>query len=202
MKKFLAVLLALALMIPAFAMGEDIANVVLDYSCDLSNYEGNWVLTGAYTPDGGYVEIADGQATVDLTVMVNEGKLVDEAAYIHADALYLKGTMTAVIDGEEIEYSITNDWSDFPNAIVHGEGDYEQHGAAKVRVRQDDDEIVHFEDLTGLSSEIADEDEEYPSAIGLNAAGQLVLGYSEDHIENDDEAVFEYAFVFTKVVEE
>lgn len=197
-KKFLTVLMTLALLVSGFALAEAPEAVVLDYNCDLANYGGTWNLTQAYTPDGGLVDVADAPAVVELEVMTEPGKLVDEAAYIHADALYLKGTMTCTVGGEEYEYDLSTQWSGFSVAIVHGEGDYEQHGANKLKVKQDDDEPIFLEEMTGLTSEAITEDEEYPSAIGLNAAGQLVIGYSEDHIENDEEATFAYALIFTK----
>ncbi|WP_187374421.1 hypothetical protein, partial [Murimonas intestini] len=53
---------------------------------------------------------------------------------------------------------------------------------------------LFFDVLTGEEMD----DMELMDVIGMNKDGQLILGYSEDHIERDGDAEWEYAYIFTK----
>lgn len=99
------------------------------------------------------VDVADAPATIEMGVMTDPGKLVDEGASIRADAQYLKGTMTDTVDGEEYEYDQSTQWSGFSVSEVHSEDDYEYHGTNKLTVKQDDDDLIFLEEMTGQTSE-------------------------------------------------
>ena len=40
--------------------------------------------------------------------------------------------------------------------------------------------------------------DELLNVIAVNSDGQLLVGYSEDHIENDESAEWEYVYIFSK----
>ncbi|PWJ70171.1 hypothetical protein, partial [Murimonas intestini] len=56
----------------------------LDYEAEPEAYVGKWVLTNAYTADGGILEVEPKACTLEIELSIDENKLVDEAAYIHA----------------------------------------------------------------------------------------------------------------------
>lgn len=59
----------------------------------------------------------------------------------------------------------------FSVSKVHVDGDYEQHGANKPDVKQNDDDLIFLEKMTSLTSKAITEVEQYPSSIDLNAVG-------------------------------
>lgn len=166
----------------------------LDYAADPEAYVGKWVLVNAYTAADGIIDVEADACYMDIEISIDSNKLVDEAAYIHADATNLKGTMSFSHDGIDVEeYSCTGNWSDWTTVDVQGEGNASFSGAIKFKVR-DDDEGLFFNVLSGVEVE----DMELFDVLGINAEGQLILGYSEDHIERDGSAEWEYAYIFNK----
>ena len=166
----------------------------LDYEAEPEAYVGKWVLTNAYTADGGILEVEPKACTLEIELSIDENKLVDEAAYIHADATNLKGTMSFDHDDIDVDdYSCSANWAGWTVVDVVGEGECNFKGANKFKIR-DDDEGLFFDVLTGEEMD----DMELMDVIGMNKDGQLILGYSEDHIERDGDAEWEYAYIFTK----
>ncbi len=196
MKKLLCVLMAAMLVVPACAFAADDYSVDLNYEADPNDFVGEWTLVAAYTADDGIVDVAEDSISVEIELSIDTNKLVDEAAYIHADATNLSGTMTFTNDDIDAdEYSISSGWEDWTTVDVIGEGNAEFWGANKLKIRDDDDGI-YFDVVTGL--EDYDDEIELMNVIGLNDDGQLIIGYSEDHIESDDSAEWEYAYIFEK----
>lgn len=194
MKKILCLLACLALMIPMLAVAQSAEVLALNYEAEPAAYEGEWVLTGAYTADDGMLEVAPEAINLEIKLAIDYGLLVDMEKYIHADATNLQGTLSfnhADIDMDD--YKCSAAWDQFTKVNVVGEGECYSTGAVKFKVR-DDDEGLFFDVITGVEIE----DMELMDVLGINADGQLVLGYSEDHIERDGEAEFEYAYIFTK----
>lgn len=189
MKKMLTLVLCLALMIPFLATAEDATvDLAVNREAVAGDYAGTWVLTGAYLAGEGLLEVAPEAMTLEIEAKVEHNVLVDMAAYVHADVTNLQGVLS--FDHEDIDvddYKCTANWDQF--------GTDHSVGAAKFRIR-DDDEGLFFSVLTG--ADVDDEDMDLMDVIGLNAEGQLILGWSEDHIESDDAAEFEYAYIFTK----
>lgn len=74
---------------------------------------------------------------------------------------------------------------------VIGEGNCEFFGANQFKIR-DDDEGVFFNEIAGVEAE------ELLDVIAVNADGQLLVGYSEGHIVNDENATWEYVYIFSK----
>lgn len=201
MKKILSLVLCLALLVPFFALAEKPAEkkpeeiLALNYEAKPQDYEGTWVLTQAYAKDKGMLPVPEKALTMEVKISMLLNKLVDSEKYLHADATDLQGTLAFTHDKIKLDddYKLSVAYDDFTKFVVVGEGECHSTGAAKVKIR-DDDEGLFFDVLTGVEIE----DMELMNVLGLNADGQLILGYSEDSIIRDPEAVFEYAYVFTK----
>lgn len=199
MKKALALVLALCMMVPFFALAEDF-DLVLNREVTVKDYEGAWVLVGAYLKDAGFLAVPENAATLEFKTQEEAYKLVDMAAYIHNDVLNLQGFLTFTYDkiDQEEPYKVTTSWDNFPDAEVAKDGEmFVEKGAAKTKIR-DDDETLYFSVLTG--ADVDDEDMDLMNVIGINAAGQLILGYSEEHIESSKnaDAEWEYVYIFAK----
>lgn len=192
-KKFIVALMAM-MMVPATVCAADEVSMELNYEAEPADYEGNWVLVKAYTADDGILEVAPEACTLELELSVDANKLVDEAAYIHADAVNLKGTMAFDHDDIDVDdYKCSGNWENWTVVDVVGEGECNFKGANKFKIR-DDDEGVFFDVIAGVEID----DMEMFDVIGLNADGQLIVGYSEDHIEKDADAEWAYAYIFEK----
>ncbi len=191
-KKFVVALMAL-MMIPVSVSAADV-NMELNYEAAPEDYEGTWTLVNAYTADDGILEVAEDACTLEIELSIDANKLVDEAAYIHADATNLKGTMSFNHDDIDVDdYKCSGSWENWTVVDVVGEGECNFSGADKFKIR-DDDEGVFFDVITGVEID----DMELFDVIGLNADGQLIVGYSEDHIEKDADAEWAYAYIFEK----
>ncbi len=204
MKKLLCVLCAVMLVMPSMAFAEEETetedmedtaySVELDYEADPDDFVGEWTLVAAYTADDGVIDVEPDSCFVEMELSIDANKLVDETAYIHADATNLSGTMSFDHDDIDVEdYKISANWEDWTIVNVIGEGEAEYGGANKLKIRDDDDGIF-FDVLTGLDE--YDDEIELMNVIGLNEDGQLIIGYSEDHIESDEDAEWEYAYIF------
>lgn len=190
MKKTLSLVLCLLLMIPCLALAEETdVDLKLNREVVADDYAGTWALSGAYLAEEGLLEVAPEAITLEIEAKTEHNVLVDMAAYIHADVTNLQGTLSFNHEDIDVDdYKCTANWDQF--------GSGNSIGAAKFRIR-DDDEGLFFSVITG--ADVDDEDMELMNIIGLNAEGQLILGWSEDHMENDDAAEFSYAYIFTKV---
>ena len=165
--------------------------VVINYDATPDAFEGKWVLTGAYTAADGMLTVKPNACFLEIEKSIDANKLVDEAAYIHADAVNLSGTMTfdAGISGNS--YKCSSNWEKWTTVNVIGEGNCEFFGANQFKIR-DDDEGVFFNEIAGVEAE------ELLDVIAVNADGQLLVGYSEGHIVNDENATWEYVYIFSK----
>ncbi|MDD4850493.1 MAG: glycoside hydrolase family 3 N-terminal domain-containing protein [Gemmiger sp.] len=168
--------------------------LVVNYDAKPDEFVGKWVLTGAYTADDGMLPVEADACTLDIEESIDANKLVDEPNYIHADAINLSGTMSFNHAGIDVDdYKCSSNWKDWTTVNVIGEGNAEFSGANKFKIR-DDDEGLFFDVLTGTTVE----DMELMDAIAVNADGQLIVGYSDGHINTDQKATWEYAYIFTK----
>ena len=193
MKKRFVVALMAMMMVPATVSAADV-NMELNYEAVPEDYEGTWTLVNAYTADDGVIDVAEDACTLELELSIDANKLVDEAAYIHADAINLKGTMSFSHDDIDVDdYKCSGSWENWTTVDVVGEGECNFSGADKFKIR-DDDEGVFFDVITGVEID----DMELFDVIGLNADGQLIVFYFEDHIEKDADAEWEYAYIFEK----
>lgn len=166
----------------------------LNYGAAPEEYEGTWVLTKAYTAEAGDLEVVPDACTISIQVSVDANKLVDETKYIHADAVNLKGEITFNHANINVDpYSWSGNWDDWSNLNIVKEGEAYFNGALKVKIR-DDDEGMFFDVITGQTIE----DMELFNVIGISADGQLVLGYSDAHIEKEGDDEWTYAYIFDK----
>lgn len=198
MKRILMLLMVSILALSPCALAEEPALediLAYNYEAVVADYEGTWVLIKAYAVDEGLLDVAPDAMTLEIKLQVELNKLVDSDKYIHADATNLQGEIVFNHDDIDVdEYRCSAGYEDFTKFVVVGEGEAYSLGAAKFRIR-DDDEGLFFDVLTGVEID----DMELMNALGVNSLGQLVLGYSEDYIYRDAEAEFEYAYIFDKV---
>lgn len=199
MKKFLLALICLVLMLPVCVFAEDateeIDPLAFNFDAVPMDYAGTWVLTGAYEIDNGFLAVPENACTLTIEAVLLKNKMVDMARYIHADVYELQGTMAFNHPEIAVEpYKCTSNWDIFTNVNVIGEGQCEVSGANKIRIR-DDDQGVFFDVLTG----VVVEDMELMEFIGINAKGELVVGYSDDNAHKRPGAEWLYAYIFTKV---
>lgn len=166
--------------------------LALNYEIEPEAYVGEWVLVSAYTAADDMLEVIPEACFLNIETAIDTNKLVDEAAYIHADATNLSGTMSFNAEGIAVDdYSCSGAWTDWSIVDVQGEGEAYFKGALKFKIR-DDDEGMFFDVLTGVEIE----DMELFNVLGINAEGQLILGYSEDNIVKKGSAEWEYAYIF------
>lgn len=165
--------------------------VVINYDATPDAFEGEWTLTGAYTAADGMLTVKPNACFLEVEKSIDANKLVDEAAYIHADAVNLSATMTFDPSISSNSYKCSSNWEKWTTVNVVGEGNCEFFGANQFKIR-DDDEGVFFNEIAGV------EIDELLNVIAVNNDGQLLVGYSEDHIENDKAATWEYVYIFSK----
>ncbi len=168
--------------------------LAINYEAEPDAFIGNWVLVSAYSVDDGMLEVVPDACYLEIEKSIDENKLVDETAYIHADAVNLKGTMSFDLPDVSVDdYSCSGSWDNWSIVDVQGEGKAYYKGAIKFKIR-DDDEGVFFEVITGIEIE----DMELLNVLGINEEGNLILGYSEDNIVKDGSAEWEYAYIFSQ----
>ena len=164
--------------------------VVIDYDATPDAFVGKWTLTGAYA-NGEMLNVKENACFLEVEKSIDNNKLVDEAAYIHADAVNLSATMSFDSSISGNEYKCSSNWEKWTTVDVKGEGDCDFFGANQFKIR-DDDEGVFFEEIAGVEAE------ELLDVIAVNKDGQLLVGYADGHIENDPSATWEYVYIFSK----
>ena len=199
MKKLIAFLLAAVMLLACSALAEAIDPATVsdfDRESYVTDWEGEWVLVGAYLGEdfadelgldvSGVLEVSEA-ATMTVTAIMDgsatgsdAGVMVDQGNYWHAHVY----DMQAIINvcGEEAEIYLP--WDGWLYE-VRGEGDGDFNaGVGKLSKVSADDKSLHFCELTGVDSEdIADEKVKY---VGVNTAGQMVVCYSDDNLVKKD----------------
>ena len=167
------------------------AALAINYDATPDAFEGKWVLTGAYTAADGMLTVKENACFLEVEKSILANKLVDEAAYIHADAVNMSATMSFDSAISSSTYKCSSPWEKWTTVNVVGEGNCEFFGANDFKIR-DDDEGVFFKEIAGVDVD------ELLDVIAVNSAGQLMVGYSDGHIVNDKDATWEYVYIFTK----
>ena len=118
----------------------------------------------------------------------------------------LSGVLTFGLDSindelsaDDVEsYKGTTSWEAFPQGKVVEEGGwYEQPGPATMRFKDIDDYGLFLDQIAGASADIDTTNKSL--IIGSNTDGQLLLGFSEEHLERPGtEGEFAYVLIFTK----
>lgn len=168
----------------------DASSLTINYDASPDAFEGKWVVTGAYA-NGEMLSVKENACFLEVAKSIDANKLVDEPAYIHADAVNLSATMTFDSSISSNSYKCSSNWEKWTTVNVKGEGDCEFFGANQFKIR-DDDEGVFFEEIAGVAVD------ELLNVIAVNGDGQLLVGYSEGHIENDPNSAWEYVYIFSK----
>lgn len=216
MKKLFALLLAAVLLVPCFALAEDLLSadpeelMTFDRSSHVTDWEGKWVLAAAYVGEDfaeeydvavtGIIPVKENAATLEITTILDAsandkqlGTMVDVASYIHGHTHDLAGVLTFSADITDDEpYTVKSAWDEWPNNVIRGENDGDfNYGPAKTHVKGEEDDC-HWEAITGVEIE----DIEEMKYIGVNTAGQLILCYADDNVaKKDGDVGFAYIFV-------
>lgn len=175
------------------------------HGSNVEDYAGTWTLVQVYA-DGATADAVENAATIELTLTEDPSELVDEAAYIHNRVYNMSGILTFGIDAineelaaEDVDaYKGSTAWSDWPQGAVVTEGNwYEQPGAATMRFQDIDICGLFLDQIAGIDADI--DTTERTLIIGQNNQGQLLLGYSEEHLERPGtEGDWTYCLIFDK----
>ena len=216
MKKFLALIMAAAMLLSCVAFAEEVNPVEIDRTLE-SRLElawvGDWTLSAAYIGEDfidefgvegvepGLLTVTPGAITLSVTAELDHcasdrslGQIVDQGAYLHAHVYCMLATMTFADHADE-EYKLESSWDEW-SYVVRGEmdGDF-NYGPAKTHIKGDDD-LLHWAEITGVEVE----DMEEMKYIFINTNGQLVLCYAEKNLTKEKNNTVGVAYIFDKVV--
>ena len=176
----------------------------LDFGSDVLAMVGEWVLSEVYV-NGEMKTPVENAISLRITEELDPSELVDGPAYIHNQVYNLTGYLTfgvediaSTLAADDIEeFKGSTSWEDFPQGKVVAEGEfYEQPGPATMRFKDIDDYGLFLDQIAGVSDL---DTTEKTLIIGMNGNGQLLLGYSEEHIERPGtQGEWVYCLVFDK----
>ncbi len=225
MKKFVALLMVLVMMMATAAFAEP--TLLADFGTDntlvynreitdaahVTAWQGEWVLVAAYMSEDGieeyeFEDVEPGfYAVPENTVFLTLEALLDASANDPAtgpivDQANYWHAHTWDLAGKlvfpEDEYEVKNTWEEWKNT-VRGEqdGDF-GYGPAKAFFKKGDDDFLYWNAMTGFDFE---EIEEF-KYIGMNADGQIVICAANKNIVTNEKAKIFFAYIFAPVVEE
>jgi len=189
---------------PAAPVG-DTGPTGLDFSSEVTALEGEWKLSQVLA-DGNTTDAVADAMSLKITLELDPSELVDDANYIHNQVYNLTGYLTfgvqEIVDelaAEDVEeYKGSTGWQDFPQGEVVSEGEfYKQPGPATMRFKDMDEYGLYLDQVAGVSADV--DTAQKTLILGMNSSGQLLLGYSEEHLERpgtDGEWV--YCLIFDK----
>ena len=177
----------------------------LYYISEVTDLEGEWklsqVMVGGETKDA-----AEGAMTFKVTLELDPSELVDGPAYIHNQVYNLSGLISfgldsikTQLDAEDVDsYKGTTSWENFPQGKVMDEGTfYHQPGPATMTFKDIDILGLFLDEIAGIGGDV--DTTEKKLIIGMNASGQLLLGYSEEPLQNPGtDGEWEYLLIFDK----
>lgn len=176
----------------------------LDFGSDVVAMEGEWKLSQVYV-DGEMKTPVENAISLRITKELDPSELVDGPAYIHNQVYNLTGYLTFGVEeianelaADDIEeFKGSTSWEDFPQGKVVAEGEfYEQPGPATMRFKDIDDYGLYLDQIAGASDV---DTTEKTLIIGMNGSGQLLLGFSEEHLERPGtEGEWVYCLIFDK----
>jgi len=181
------------------------ANTALNYDSVVTDLEGDWTLSKVVVEGKAYNAVADA-ANFKVTKELDDYELVDTPNYIHNQVYNFSGKLyiteksaKEALEEDDVEfYKGTNTWEDFPQGKISPEGEfYKQPGPTTMNFKDIDDYGLFLKEIAGVESEVDTTNKKL--ILGLNADGQLLLGYSEEHIERPGtEGEWEYVLVFDR----
>ena len=180
----------------------------------VTSWRGEWELAAAYVSEEGieefeFEDVEPGYYAVTPGVILSltpvydkgashpNGVMSDMAAYLHAHAYGMTGTLTMP---EEIDdqYTLEAEF-DAWNYTSRGELDADMNfGPIKVTFKKGDDDFLYWNDLTGFNWEDIDEFK----YIGMNEDGQILVCTASKNISTNAKAKIYYALIFNPVVAE
>lgn len=179
--------------------------VDLDFASDVVALEGTWALSQVFTEGESKDAVADAMS-LKITKELDPSELVADAAYIHNQVYNFTGYLTFglqeikdTLAAEDVdEYKGSTGWQDFPQGKVVAEGEFfEQPGPATMRFKDIDDYGLYLDQIAGISADLDTTNKTL--ILGLNASGQLLLGYSEEHLERPGtEGEWAYCLIFDR----
>ena len=180
-------------------------DATLDYNSDVNTWGGEWTLSAVVVNGNAYTANA-GALEFEIKMTEDPSELVDGPAYIHNRVWNLTGYLTFGVDSindelgaDDIEnYKGSTSWEDFPQGKVMSEGQwYSQPGPAVMNFKDVDDYGLYLDLLAGVTEEVDTMNKKL--IIGQNAAGQILLGFSEENLHvPGTEGEFVYVLVFDK----
>ncbi|MBQ8093494.1 MAG: hypothetical protein IJ242_07960 [Clostridia bacterium] len=213
MRKLLAVLMTLALILPVMALADLNPDTVVSFNREspVTDWEGEWVLAGAYIGEeyadendiesNGLLPVPEGAVKVSVKAILDgsatgsdAGVMVDQGAYLHAHVYDMEATVSFAADISDETATLKLPWDGWL-FTVRGENDGDFNmGVGKLSKVSADDKSLYFTKVTGVESdEIDDEGMKY---VGMNTDGQLIVCYCEENlVKKDVEVSFGYIFV-------
>ena len=213
MRKLLAVLMTLALILPVMALADLNPDTVVSFNREspVTDWEGEWVLAGAYIGEEyadendiestGLLPVPEGAVKVSVKAILDgsatgsdAGVMVDQGAYLHAHVYDMEATVSFAADISDETATLKLPWDGWL-FTVRGENDGDFNmGVGKLSKVSADDKSLYFTKVTGVESdEIDDEGMKY---VGMNTDGQLIVCYCEENlVKKDVEVSFGYIFV-------
>ncbi len=189
----------------SFEIDPNAAATDLFHGSAVTDMEGQWKLSKVYA-DGKTSDAAADAVTLAVTLSLDPSELVDEPAYIHNQVYNLIGDLTfgqesvlKELAADDLKgYRGATSWSDFSQGKKAQEGQfYSQPGAATMRFKDIDAYGLFLDQVAGVSADI--DTTEQTLIIGMNHQGQLLLGYSEAHIDRPGtEGEWVYCLIFDK----
>lgn len=182
----------------------------------VTSWAGDWVLVAAYvSEDGidefgfevepGYYAVAENAVFMNIAPAYDKdashpnGVMADQAAYLHAHAYDLVGTITYPEDLDEDGFTVKAAF-DAWNYTVRGELDADMNfGPVKVSIKGDSD-FLYWNEITGLNFDY-DEIDEF-KYMGMNENGQLIIACTNKNLVTNEKAKIYYCFIFAPVVAE
>ena len=206
MKKLFALVLAVMLTLSLAAMAE----IEFDRASPVTDWEGEWVLAGAYIGEEyadendiaakGDIEVPAGALKLTVKALLDAsasgsdaGVMVDQAAYVHAHVYDMEATVTFDSGISEEPATLRLPWDGWLFEVRgENDGDFNM-GVGKLSKVSSEDKSLFFTKVTGVESEeIDDESVKY---VGMTTDGKLVVCYGEENlVKKDAEVSFGYIF--------
>ena len=221
MKKILALILAMVMVLSLVACGPQTANPTepkptepiisgdgptdINHSSDPKALGGTWNLVKVYIGETAY-DAVPGAMTYVIKMDEDPSELVDTPAYIHNHVWNLSASLTFGLEeinnqlaaDDVTNYKGSTSWEDWPQGKVVEEGGwYEQPGATRMLFRDIDDYGLFLNLIAGIEDEIDTTNKKL--VLAMNKDGQLLLGFSESKLERPGTTgTWEYVLVFDK----
>ena len=178
-------------------------------------WAGEWQLVAAYVSEDGIDEfelegVEPGYYAVTEGVILNlvplfnnsanhaNGVMADQAAYLHAHAYDLEGTLT-MPEAIDDAYEFFAKFDAWEYGTVRSENDADMNfGPIKVSFKKGDDDFLYWNALTGFEFE---EIEEF-KYMGMNEDGQIMVCSASKNIVSNAKAKIYFAYIFEPVVAE